>query len=305
MDPPKEIILGYLYFKLDMLWHDDFFTLPNGETKPYFKMGEFRKRFIIQHPYFHFGSFVSPYVWVNRNTRDFEYETPIYFQQFEFTTDSTLFDFCGFLADVEKNCHLKPDEVLWFETGFWSILSEETCYMGMGLERLKKTMDQATSAEFALCLSNNVSIVLINSKMNEDKKIMLSIYASNDILPFAEVMEPFRTSIANYDNVCLLKSEMLLEEKIRRFWFAKRDISLDPVAFIMSKEDPSHKMLPVLKNEFRRTKDPIISRIQFLTGTTSGGFIESDYYSKKQFQLYAEIWELEYVAIVDFQFDQV
>lgn len=283
-----------------MLWHDDFFTSLNGETKPYFKMGEFRERFIIQHPYFHFGSLLNPYVWAD--TRGFGFETPIYFQQFEFTTDATPFDFRDFLVDVEKNSHLKPDEVLWHETGFWSIISEEICYMGMGLERLKKTLDRATRAKFALCLSNEVSVVLINSKKSEDKKVILSIYASNDILPFVEVVEPFRESTANYDGVCL-QNEMLLEEKIRRFWFAKRDINLNPIAFIMNKEDPSYKMLPVIKNEFRRTKDHVISKIQFLTGTTSGGFIESDYYSKRRFHLYAEIWELEYASIVDFRFE--
>lgn len=283
-----------------MLWHDDFFTLLDGKTKPYFKMGEFRERFIIQHPYFHFGSLFFPNAWTGRNARDSGYETPLYFQQFEFPSDVTPFDFHGFLADVEKNSYLKPDEVIWYETGFWSIISEETCYMGMGLESLKKTLDVLTRAKFALCLSNEDSIVLINSKLSKDKKVILSIYASNEMLPFVEVVEPFRESITNYGGVCL-KSEMLLEEKICRFWFVKRDIGLTPIAFIMDK--PSYKRLPVIKNEFRRTNDPVISKIQFLTGTTSGGFIESDYYSKRHFHLSAKIWELEYISIVDFRFE--
>jgi len=287
-----------------MLWHDDFFTLVNGEKKPFFKIGDLSERFIIQHPYFHFGSVIFPFMRELEGTKDYEDETPIYFQQFELTIDTTLFDFDDFLLDVEKNWYLKPDEVLWYETGFWSIISNAKCYMGMGLKRLRKTLNKGKNAEFALCLSNNVSILLINSKINEEEKILLSIYASNDILPFVEVVEPFRQSIRNYDKISLLKSQILSEEKIRRFWFANRKINVNPVALIMDKRDPDYKRFPVIKNEFTRTRDPEISKIQFLIGTTGGGFIESDYYGEMQFLPYAEIWNLGAVSVVEFHFER-
>lgn len=287
-----------------MLWHDDFFTLVNGETKPFFKVGDFSGHFIIQHPYFHFGSTIFPFMREYEGIKDYEDATPIYFQQFELTMDPTLFRFDDFLLDVEKNCHLKPDQVLWYETGFWSIISNAKCYMGMGLERLKETLNNVKNAKFALCLSDNLSILLINSKVNEEGKILLSIYASNDILPFVEVVEPFRQSIRNYNNVSLLRSQILSEEKIRRFWFANRKINVNPVAFIMDKSNPDYKRLPVIKNEFTRTRDPEISKIQFLTGTTSGGFIESDYFGGMQFLPYAEIWNLGSISVIEFHFQQ-
>jgi len=284
-----------------MLMHDDFFTLPDGNTKPFFQMGNLSKRFIIQHPYFPFGSLTNPFLHMNEE--DFEDETPVYFQQFELSTDENSFDFNDFLLDIERNWHLRPDEALWYETGFWSIIYRAKCYMGMGVERLKETLNALENAKFALCLCNYESILLINSKMSEENKILLSIYASNDVLPFVEVVEPFRLAARNCKNVSSMKDRLLSEEKLRRFWFANRKININPIAFVMSKDDPRYKMLPVIGNEFTRTKDPEISKIQFLTGTTGGGFIESDYYGGRQFYPHAEVWNLGSISIVEFHFE--
>jgi hypothetical protein len=287
-----------------MLWHDDFFTTLDGKAKSFWAIGKFGRRPVVLHLYFHFGSLLSPYVWAERHRRrnNSEDRTPIYHQQFEFTTEPESFDFCGFLSKAEKNANLKPDEVLWWETGFWSITLKGISYMGMGLERLEAIVKEMKDGEFALCLSNNVSVILFDSN-REERKIVLSVYASNDILPFVEVMEPLRNSIACFSNSRAIKSEMLWEEDIRRFWFAPKDIGIEPVAFIMDKHDPRYKRHPVIRNEFRKTKDPVIGKIEFITGTTSGGFIESDYDGSRRFQLYAEIWELEHASVIEFFFE--
>ena len=286
-----------------MLWHDDFFTLLDGETKSFFRMGKHHEFLIIQHPYFWFGSLCNPYLWKNKKLADSEYSTPVYLHQFEVASKTDVFDFHDFLFRIERNWHLKPDEGLWFETGFWSIIIEGICFMGMGLERLRETLIETPESKFALCLSNNDSIIVVRSGKSRNRTILLSIYASNENLPFAEVVDPFKKSVDAYSSATPLKNEVLREENLRRFWFAKRSIHLDPVAYIYDREHGDYKKLPILKNEFKRTRDPVIGKIQFLTGTTGGGFIESDYLCKRSCNLHAEIWELESLSIVEFHFE--
>jgi hypothetical protein len=288
-----------LYFKLKMLWHDDFFTQPSGQEKTFLKTGRFEGHFIVQHPYFHFGS--SPFQWRARE-KD-EDEPKVFFQQFEIDTTENFFDIDDFLINVEKNYHLRPDEVLWYETGFWTIVLDSNSFMGMGLNRLKETLKGQESAKFAVCLSNDISVILMNSKMSEENKILVNVYASNDIIPFVEVVEPFRKAIRKYDSSKSLISEILPERKLLRFWSARRRIGIYPEAFVIDRKHDDYKRLPVIKNPFTNVRDPVISKIRYATGTTIGGFIESDYYGGRQFYTYADIWELASASIVEFHFE--
>jgi len=282
-----------------MLWHDDFFTLSNGQTKAFLKLGKFEGRFIIQHPFFHFGS-----SFFQRDVAEEEDTPEVFFQQFEITTSKSPFDIDDFLFKVEKNYYLRPDESLWYETGFWTVVLGSDSYMGIGLNKLKDTLKKQKTAKFAVCLSSNISITSINSRVEEEQKIVVSVYASNDVIPFVEVVEPFRKAVEDYNDFKPLKSEILPERKLRRFWGANRRISINPIAFVIDRRHNENKILPVIKNPFTKTKDPLISKIRHITGITSGGFIESDYYGGKQFLPYAEIWNLASTSIIEFNFQQ-
>jgi len=175
--------------------------------------------------------------------------------------------------------------------------------MGMGLQRLSETLNGVPESKFALCLANNDSIIVVSSGKSRNKTVLLSIYASNEILSFAEVVEPFKKSIEAYSSTNLLRDEILREENLRRFWFARRSIPLDPVAYIIDREHGDYKKLPIIKNEFKRTKDSVVGKIEYLIGTTHGGFTETDYTSKRLCSLHVEIWELESLSIVEFSFE--
>jgi len=286
-----------------MFWHDDFFTLRDGEKRPFFHVGKFQNRMVIQHPYFWFGSLCNAYLWKGKSLADSDENTPIYLQQFEVAVEGNVFDFHDFLARTERNRRLKPDECLWYETGFWTITIERESFMGIGLENLRKMLVEKPDSKFALCVSNTDSVIIMSSGGSGNETILISIYASNELFPFAEVIEPIQKSIEVYDRFRLLKSEMGREENIRRFWFARRTISLDPVAFIMDIEWRDYKRLPVLKNQFKRTRDSVVGEIEYLMGTMRHGFTDSDYNEKRDFDLYAEIWELESSSIVEFHFE--
>ena len=282
-----------------MLWHDDLFTLPNGKKEKLLKAGRFVGKFIIQHPYFHF---YPPTLYEDEENK--EDNVKIYLQQFEILTKNDLFSVTEFASMVEKNCHLENDYVFWYETGFWSIILNGDLYMGMGLLRLDEILSEEGHTKFALCLSNNTSITIINSKIDEEDKVILSVYASNELIPFAEVLEPFRKTVKKYDYVKVLKSEILPEKVLRRIWSANRLIDLNPIAFVMDKESQGYKRLPIIKNPFRKVKDPVVRSLYNITGITSGGFIESDYYGGRKFLPYAIIWDLTDVAVVEFHFRQ-
>jgi hypothetical protein len=283
-----------------MFWHDNFFTLPNGKRKPFLRLGKFKEQFIILHPYFHFGSNLPSF-----RTREEANDTQVYLQQFEVSIKDRPFDLTEFVFDVERNCHLEPDYVFWYETGFWTIAFDKNSYMGMGLSRLKKKLERANGAEFAICLSNNISVTTISHRIGENNKIFLNICASNDLIPFVEVMEPFRKTIGTYDCVKCLRNEIVLERCLRRVWTSNRRIEVNPIAFVMSREQPDYRMLPIIKNPFRKVKDAAICNLLHVMGTTTGGFIDSDYYGGMQFLPYAIIWDFGEVAILDFRFEQL
>lgn len=284
-----------------MLWHDDLFTLPNGRKKKILKAGKFTGKFVIQHPYLHFLPHFYPLVY--KEAED-EEDAKIYFQQFEISMENDFFSVAEFASEIERSCHLKSGRVYWYETGFWSIILNGTLYMGMGLKRLDEILSEKQHTKFALCLSNNISIALINSKIYKKDKLILSIYASNDLISFAEVLEPFRKTIEKYNHVKVLKSVILPEKVLGRLWSANRAIALNPIAFVMDKRFTDYKRLPIIKNPFRKAKDPIVRSLYNITGVTSGGFIESDYYGGRKFLPYAVVWDLADVAVVEFHFQQ-
>jgi len=184
-----------------MLWHDDFFTNRKGETYPYWKITNVRDRFIIQHPYIQFGFWTVPWTWKERkrkNTIAEENKTPVYFQKFELPKHGEIFDIPEFMSKVKKNAHLKSDETLWYETGFWSIMLDGANCMGMGVEQLTKVVSENKDAKSALCFSNNLSLLILASE-GVEQRVTVSVYCSNELIPFVEVIEPYRKAVAEYE----------------------------------------------------------------------------------------------------------
>jgi len=276
-----------------MLWHDDFFTLQDGQKTQSFRMGSFQGRIIIQHPFFHFGS-----AFFVETEEEYTPVPEIYFLQTEIVTERKALDIASFLSSAEKKHNLPSDHFLWYETGFWSLVLNKEMHMGVGLQSLFSILGGLKSSEFAFCLSNNVSVVIINAEATY-RKTLLSIYASNDILPYAEVVEPYRQAIEELEDVRYTESKIIPEGKLRRFWVSPRPTSIDAVAFLMQKK---RKMLPIVRNKFMRTRDPIIGKMGFLIGTHLGGFIESDFREGKRFIVTAEIWDLASVSVAEVVF---
>lgn len=286
-----------------MLWHDNFFTLPDGKTKTTLKLGEFGEKFIILHPHFHFGSLETPFLNEEDLNQD-EESVKVYFQQFEVDLEQDDFEIDDFVSEVEKNYHPKEDESLYYETGFWSGTKGMDQYMGIGTEKLAEARQDNSISDFAICFSNNISVLVVSSK-KESASIVLSLYASNDILPFIEVTEPFQKKINTYKSSHEVIRQILPEHGLRRYWRGDELISILPIAFLMDLRDKNYRRLPIIQNPFGETKDEVIKRIHNLTGVTRGGFIESDYGGQNRFSLRAEIWELSTAAVVEFIFDQM
>jgi len=280
---------------MNMLMHDDFFTLADGHVKSFWKMGKFKGRFIILHPFLHFGS--MPHF----PTEEQEEDAKIYFEKYEINARKDPFDIDEFMSGVEKGCYLKKDEVLWYETGFWTAVLGSQFVMGAGTTRLQELLER-TKLCFAICLQSNISLTIINSDVNDCHKITVSVYASNDISPYVEVLEPFRKEIDRHEGSRRVASKVLLEKEIRRFWKTDRKILLRPLASAMHLEDKDLKVLPIIRSPFRRVRDPIVNNLCYLTGITSGGFLDSDFEGKRRFLPYAEIWELSTASVVEFVF---
>jgi len=96
-----------------MLWHDDFFTLPNGRKRKLLKAGRFVGKFIIQHPYFHF---YPPTLYEDGENK--EDNVKIYLRQFEILTKNDLFSVTEFASMVEKTVIWKMITFFGMKQGF-------------------------------------------------------------------------------------------------------------------------------------------------------------------------------------------
>ncbi len=282
-------------------FHEDFFELSSGEKAPYFEFPAPKsKKIIIQHPYIPFDPLGGGLDYLPRLI----YNKTI---QVDYNGDVTFIEKFQDLAE-QKAC-LKEDYILWWWTGYWTVLKNKQYFIGSGLYPLKNAIGDFGHGKASYCLANRDSIILINFEFNKgliENGIVLDFFITNAFLPYVETINPFLRAIAEIGKI-----HDIFEKKIKVFEIYKtkseneglnsslggldriirtkiqpRKFILNPTACVRNDEDDV--ALVVIKNEFSTKLSPINS-VKYLIGSCAGGFIKTDFTGDKEFNIYCEV----------------
>lgn len=300
--------------------HDDFFTLLDGKKLNHMKISTHAKSIVILHPKFPFDP--NPSGGYARNLEmEIQYEEPvrhqytiwdnrfeimpneIYHQEFRL---DQLLDF-AFVQNFVEGCLEAyssiaiSDEMFWYDTGYWSSRCHDDQFIGIGINTLEKAFRTIESDMFICCLANRDSIVMIQGSPRENSKnpmTSVNTYVTNAFLPFTETADIFRSSIRMLGECRNLKEEFILETAIHSRYPLGDLFSVHPRAFVMME---SYPVLAVIENPARQASQ-LLTSLDLMMGTISGGFTGNDLVSEKKFRLRVDEWALGNTNLFQFFF---
>jgi hypothetical protein len=299
-----EIILYHENSSYSMIerFHDDFFELESGEKAPFFEFPAPKsKKIIVQHSFIPFDPLGGGLDYLPRLI----YNKTI--QVVDYKGDVTFIDL--FEKHAEQKACLKKDYILWWWTGYWTILKNKQYFIGSGLDSLKNAIGGFGNGKASYCLSNRDSIIIINFEFNRgliENGIIFDFFITNAYLPYVETINPFLIAIAEIGKFyCISEKKIKITDIFKTKSATKgfdspmdaldrtiktslqpRKFILNPIAYIRNKE--GDVALAVIKNEFSTNLSPINS-VKYLIGSCAGGFIETDFTGDKEFNIYSEI----------------
>jgi hypothetical protein len=303
-------------------FHDDFFTLPDKMKQECIRVSKQIESIIIQHPYFPFDP--TPSGGYARSVElEIEYEEPakhefhgfdsnvrimpneVYHQRFR---KDGILDY-AFVEDLVENCRDSfsltaiSDDILWHETGYWSILYADGQYAGIGLNALKSAFETTKGGKIAWCAANRDSIVTIQGDCIKNSIIDVDMYTTNAFLPFTEIADVFRSGLSRIGCCNCVREDLILESAMHSKYSFGRQFSLQPRAFVMME---SYPVLVCINNPAKQTPrvPQVLSKLDLLIGATMGGFVENNCSSNRRFSLRVENWILGDINLYQFYFVQ-
>ncbi len=295
-------------------FHEDFFERESGEKTPFFEFPAPKsKKIIVQHIYIPFDPLGGGLDYLPRLI----YNKTI---QVDYKGDVTFIEV--FENHSEQKACLRVDYILWYWTGYWTVLKNGKYFIGSGLVSLKNAIGDFDQGKASYCLTNRDSIIIINFEFNKgliDKGIVFDFYITNAFLPYVETINPFLIAIAEIGKV-----HYISEKKIKVFDIYKTKsedgglnsqlggldriirTNLQPRKFILNptacvRNEKGDVALVVIKNEFSTKLSPINS-VKYLIGSCGGGFMETDFTGDKEFNIYCEVIFLNNNIIMNIYF---
>jgi hypothetical protein len=268
-------------------FHEDFFELESGEKAPFFEFPAPKsKKIIVQHPYIPFdplggGLDYLPRLIYNK-TIQLDYKGDVRFIE--------LFE-----NHSEQKVCLREDYILWWWTGYWTVLKNGKYFIGSGLVSLKNAIGDFGHGEASYCLANRDSIILINFGFNKgliEKGVVFDFFINNAYLPYVETISPFLGAVGEISKFHEIQEKKIkisdiykaksINERASHSWtmgwakISPRTFILNPVAYIREKKGDKDANLVAIKNEFSTSWNSI-NTVECLIVRCAGGFIESEY----------------------------
>lgn len=271
-----------------ILYHrDNVFILSSGEQRINFKMKlSVKNKIIVPYPHFPF----DPYS-----------QKRIYCQSFNprWRSLNSLFDF---LHDVNQFSRLDKDEILWFDTGFWTIVCDrEPDLFGLDLDSLNRTLQLVPNGQLALCLANRDTTIIFRTKFLKNRFTYgrLQIYVTNSYLPFVEVIQPFRDALGSE----LLSNNSTKErffdiDNIKRIHRNPHSLFFKPNAIVRSFKHQT-PMIAISKNPFINHKAVETHSLPYFFGQMCGGFREEELKNKTYVSSTLRIWNFQNTLVAN------
>lgn len=207
-----------------------------------------------------------------------------------------------FLQDFMNGClnfftlTALPDEILWHDTGYWSIRKGENQFMGMGLNSLDKAIEETKSDEILFCLSNRDSIIILHGTLkgkSSSSVTYIDAYSTNAFLPFAEVADIYRNGLKSIGNVENVKAEFILESALHSRFSQNRVFVPHVEALVMMNDIP---VLATIRNPMRM-KACSITALDYILVATGGTDLKS---RPTDFRLIVDQWTFENGMVFQF-----
>jgi len=266
-------------------FYEEQFTLPTGDKVQFFETRSLHKeKACIQYPRLPFDTLSKG-----------EWEAGLYHQKFQFISDNRLSLLRKFIEKATHHAKLRENEVMWHDTGFWTIKKAKKAFMGIGLNSLENATRELKNGELYFCLANRDSIVSISSTFESGavlRRTRIHMLVTNASLPFVTTIQPYRNAISDIGKNVILTEGHILESAI--LWkFYGSELVLNPVASI---EVPSGPIFVVVKNHLDQERKRKFCPLEHLVIFTPGGFLRHDF--GKKFYSYFENWILDNNLII-------
>jgi hypothetical protein len=210
---------------------------------------------------------------------------------------------------AEQKACLKVDYILWWWTGYWTVLKNGKYFIGSGLVSLKNAIGDFGHGKASYCLTNRDSIILINFEFNKgliEKGVVFDFFINNAYLPYVETINPLLIAIAEIGKIHYISEKKIKISDIHKTKLVNDgfhspldgidrsfkaiiqpcEFILNPIAYVRGKDD--YVVLVVIKNKFF-TKFNSIDSVKYFIGICAGGFIETDFTGDKKFNINCEI----------------
>ncbi len=257
--------------------HHHYFEYPDGKTSPSFvmKTSDYPKP-IVMHPYFHF---------------DFE-KWATYQEKYKIIEPVDEF-IAEFITLSETNSGLREEEILWYDTEYWTIKCNALTYIGSGIRSFDETRSTVPDGMVAFLLDSHDFVVLITSRISKGVlrgPMFADIYCSNVARPFVEILDPFRKAIrqasssysVEIERQCSI--EMLLDNK------TAENMVLVPHAITPMKNLWIGPV--VISNNFS-------NQIEYLYAHAHGGWLKNDFLTPVDCYLVTHTYKFDEAEVIE------
>jgi len=292
-------------------------TRVDGTVTNYFLMPRPKsRRIIIQHPHFFFDdgrydvlpplpkSDEDVFAYKDANDTGRIYEPRFRFEEYTMNhfDEETLAEF---IRLSETNWKFGKNDILWFDTCYWSVDDRSNYYIGKGEFALFDTIRNLNVASFALSVVSHPFIVIFRGKIRKAKveaNSTITIYGCNFLLPFADIFEPFRKSLKSMGNTELKQSAFINDYDKRVAYFDLKSASgcLLPEATICGQDLLAGEVvLVVVQNDFAPFPVSDVNGLRYILASIHGGCNDSDFRKHPNLCLRGAVRDFDNVLIMD------
>jgi hypothetical protein len=292
-------------------------TRVDGTITNYFFMPRPKsRRIIIQHPHFFFddGRYdVLPplhksdediFAYKDANDTGRIYEPRFRFEEYTMKhfDKGTLAEF---ISLSETNWKFGPNDILWFDTCYWSVDDQSNYYFGKGEFTLFDTIRKVSAASFALSIVSHPFIVIFGGEIQKGRvetNSTITIVACNSLLPFADIFEPFRKSLKLMGNTEVRESAFLndYDERVWNFDLKSASGSLIPEAVMRGQGLlMGQVVLEVVQNDFAPFPISEVNDLRYILASIRGRYEEGDFRKHSNLYLRGDVRDFDKVLIMD------
>ena len=202
------------------------------------------------------------------------------------------------LKTIEKNFKVPEDEMLWYDTGYWTGRNAKYTYMGLSEESAFDIWTKSSDLSLCYVASNSSTLLEFKLDKREENIFYLNIYYTNRFVVFPDLIDAVHKSLDFAGNWELLNSEKGNHDTIFESLYKRRGqifdmpdttFSIIPAMVIPFSEPPipgtDFLFAVALENNFYKIETTMNEPEGFAIVDKPGGWMRDDFQSEKRYHL--------------------